>query len=62
MGWNDWNAFGCSVSAQLVEQTALALHTDGMQAAGYDYVNIDDCWAEPQRDKPTRPTTPACTR
>jgi alpha-galactosidase len=50
MGWNDWNAFGCSVSAQLVEQTALAMHDDGMQAAGYNYVNIDDCWAEPQRD------------
>ncbi|MGH3170560.1 MAG: alpha-galactosidase [Trebonia sp.] len=50
MGWNDWNAFGCGVSAQLVEQTALAMHDDGMQAAGYDYVNIDDCWAEPQRD------------
>ncbi|GAA3438385.1 hypothetical protein [Kutzneria kofuensis] len=22
MGWNDWNAFGCSVDQQLVEQTA----------------------------------------
>ena len=50
MGWNDWNAFGCNVSAQLVEQTAQAMHDDGMQQAGYDYVNIDDCWAEPQRD------------
>jgi alpha galactosidase A-like protein/alpha galactosidase C-like protein/fibronectin type III domain protein/alpha-galactosidase-like protein len=50
MGWNDWNAFGCNVSAQLVEQTALAMHNNGMQQAGYDYVNIDDCWAESQRD------------
>src|SRR5438270_8278847 len=50
MGWNDWNAFKCNVSEQLVEQTALAMHKDGMQAAGYQYVNIDDCWAEPQRD------------
>jgi len=50
MGWNDWNAFGCNVSAQLVEQTAAAMVADGMKAAGYDYVNIDDCWAEPQRD------------
>jgi hypothetical protein len=24
MGWNDWNAYGCNVSEQLVEQTALA--------------------------------------
>jgi hypothetical protein len=44
MGFNDWNAFGCNVTESLVEQTALAMHTNGMQAAGYDYVNIDDCW------------------
>jgi alpha-galactosidase len=44
MGFNDWNADHCNVSASLIEQTALAMHTDGMQAAGYDYVNIDDCW------------------
>ncbi len=44
MGFNDWNAFACNVSEALVEQTALAMHNDGMQAAGYDYVNIDDCW------------------
>jgi alpha-galactosidase len=50
MGWNDWNAYGCNVSEQLVEQTALAMHNDGMQAAGYQYVNIDDCWLAPQRD------------
>ena len=50
MGFNDWNAFGCNVSANLIEQTALAMHTDGMQAAGYNYVNIDDCWLEKQRD------------
>jgi alpha-galactosidase len=50
MGWNDWNAFGCNVSAQLIEQTAQAIVADGMKAAGYQYVNIDDCWAEPNRD------------
>jgi alpha-galactosidase len=44
MGFNDWNAFGCNVSEALVEQTALTMHRNGMQAAGYDYVNIDDCW------------------
>jgi alpha-galactosidase len=44
MGFNDWNAFGCNVSQALVEQTALTMHRNGMQAAGYDYVNIDDCW------------------
>ena len=49
IGWNDWNAYGCNVSEQLVEQTALAMHNDGMQAAGYSYVNIDDCWMSSSR-------------
>jgi alpha-galactosidase len=44
MGWNDWNSFGCNVNAQLVEQTADIIASSGMQAAGYQYVNIDDCW------------------
>jgi alpha-galactosidase len=44
MGFNDWNAYHCGVSASLIEQTAKAMHTDGMQAAGYKYVNVDDCW------------------
>ncbi len=26
MGFNDWNAFGCNVSEQLIEQTAAAMH------------------------------------
>jgi alpha-galactosidase len=50
MGFNDWNAFGCGVSAQLIEQTADAMVADGMKAAGYQYVNMDDCWALKQRD------------
>ncbi|MFC0430449.1 NEW3 domain-containing protein [Kutzneria buriramensis] len=50
MGWNDWNAFGCSVDQQLVEQTADTLVSSGMRDAGYQYVNIDDCWALPNRD------------
>jgi len=50
MGWNDWNAYGCNVSEQLVEQTALAMHNDGLQAAGYQYVNIDDCWMSSSRN------------
>ncbi|HEY4020790.1 MAG TPA: NEW3 domain-containing protein [Pseudonocardiaceae bacterium] len=50
MGWNDWNAFGCNVSAGLVEQTADAMIANGMAKAGYRYVNIDDCWLEKQRD------------
>jgi alpha-galactosidase len=49
MGWNDWNAFGCTVSEQLVEETADAIVASGMKAAGYQYVNIDDCWTAAAR-------------
>jgi len=44
MGFNDWNVFGCNVSAAQIESAALAMHRNGMQQAGYDYVNVDDCW------------------
>ena len=50
MGWNDWYSDYCGVSAQLVEQTAREMVADGMAAAGYRYVNIDDCWMAPSRD------------
>ena len=50
MGWNDWNSFGCNVNAALVEQTAQYLVSSGMQAAGYHFVNIDDCWMAGNRD------------
>jgi alpha-galactosidase len=50
MGWNDWYSVFCGVNAPLVEQTAQAMVNNGMKAAGYDYVNIDDCWMAPSRD------------
>jgi alpha-galactosidase len=50
MGWNSWNKFQGSVSEQLIRETADAMATNGMKAAGYQYVNIDDLWQAPQRD------------
>jgi alpha-galactosidase len=50
LGFNDWNAYGCNVSESLIKATAQAMHDDGMQAAGYQYVNIDDCWMTKTRD------------
>jgi alpha-galactosidase len=50
MGFNDWNAYGCNVSESLIKATALAMHDNGMQAAGYQYVNIDDCWMTKTRN------------
>jgi len=44
MGWNSWNKFACDVSEKLIRETADAVVSSGMKDAGYQYVNIDDCW------------------
>ena len=49
MGFNDWNAFGCNVSEALIRETADFFVSSGLKAAGYQYVNIDDCWALRER-------------
>jgi len=48
MGWNSWNHFGCRVSDTIVRAQADAMASSGMKAAGYEYVNIDDCWMGPR--------------
>ena len=50
MGWNSWNKFGCKIDEALIRETADALVASGMKAAGYRYVNIDDCWMAKTRD------------
>ncbi|OLF19214.1 NPCBM/NEW2 domain-containing protein [Actinophytocola xanthii] len=50
MGWNSWNKFGCDIDEELIRGTADAMVSSGMRAAGYTYVNIDDCWMAPERD------------
>ena len=44
MGWNSWNHFGDRVDDPIIRETADALVKSGLAAAGYVYVNIDDCW------------------
>jgi alpha-galactosidase len=44
MGWNSWNKFACNVNEQMIESMADAMVKSGMKDAGYQYVNIDDCW------------------
>ncbi len=44
MGWNTWYAFGCHITEADVKATVDAMASNGMKAAGYDYVNLDDCW------------------
>ncbi|MFD2767447.1 glycoside hydrolase family 27 protein [Micromonospora eburnea] len=50
MGWNSWNSFGCNINESLIRQAADAIVTSGMRDAGYQYVVVDDCWFNPNRD------------
>lgn len=51
MGWNSWNTFTWEISDKLIREAADAFVTEGLKDAGYEYVVIDDCWSEKQRDK-----------
>lgn len=46
MGWNGFNTFSCSpeLDEAKVLATADAMVASGMQASGYHYVNLDECW------------------
>jgi len=50
MGWSSWNKFGGGITDTLVRGIADALVSSGMQAAGYQYINIDDMWQASSRD------------
>jgi alpha-galactosidase len=44
MGWNSWNTFQCNMDEALIKGVADTMVSSGMQTAGYQYVNLDDCW------------------
>ena len=45
MGWNHWYAHESHVSDTLVREAADLMVSSGMADVGYQYVSIDDCWA-----------------
>lgn len=45
MGWNSWNHFGCNINEDVILKTIQALSISPLRKVGYEYVNIDDCWA-----------------
>lgn len=54
MGWNSWYIFYDRVTDQDMRQAADAMIDTGMADYGYQYVNIDDCWAKKSGDEPYR--------
>ncbi|XP_065197435.1 uncharacterized protein LOC135828929 [Sycon ciliatum] len=51
LGWNSWNFFACpGLNEDVVMKAAQAMVDTGLAKAGYKYINLDNCWAEPKRD------------
>ncbi len=50
MGWNSWNTFTWEINDKLIREAADAMASE-LRDAGYEYIVIDDCWSEKQRDK-----------
>jgi alpha-galactosidase len=44
MGWNSWNHYHGSVSAEIVLANAKAMVSSGLANHGWTYLNIDDAW------------------
>ncbi|MFB7471474.1 NPCBM/NEW2 domain-containing protein [Kitasatospora sp. NPDC056184] len=52
MGFNNWNSTYCGdqFNEAMIKGIADLFVSKGLKAAGYRYVNLDDCWALPERD------------
>ena len=44
LGWNSWNAWGNTVTAERVKASADGMVKSGLHRQGYAYINIDDVW------------------
>ncbi|KAL1599001.1 hypothetical protein SLS60_008147 [Paraconiothyrium brasiliense] len=44
MGFNNWARFMCNLNETLFTQTADSMVEKGLLAAGYNNINLDDCW------------------
>ncbi|WP_057817512.1 alpha-galactosidase [Schleiferilactobacillus perolens] len=51
MGWSSWNHFRQNINETVILESAQAMHKSGLAAAGYQYVNLDDCWQSSDRDE-----------
>ncbi|PNX54658.1 alpha-galactosidase-like protein, partial [Trifolium pratense] len=51
--WNSWNHFQCDITEDLIKETADAMVSTGLADLGYQYINLDDCWGELNRDSKT---------
>ncbi len=50
MGWNSWNTFFDTYDESLIMEMADILVSEGYRDCGYQYLILDDCWLEKDRD------------
>ncbi|KAF2663935.1 glycoside hydrolase [Microthyrium microscopicum] len=63
LGFNSWNAFHCDIDESKFLTAAQKIVDLGLKDAGYEYVNIDDCWSmKDQRDPKTHAMLPNMTK
>ena len=51
MGWSSWNLLRNHIDEDAIYDTAKAMVDSGLAEAGYEYINIDDCWQSSMRDE-----------
>jgi len=51
MGWNDWYAHYDHITEKMMHHAANLMVSNGMADAGYQYVDIDDCWMNAKKNK-----------
>ncbi|CAG7957429.1 unnamed protein product [Penicillium salamii] len=49
MGFNNWARFQCDLNESLFTETAQSMLTRGLHKAGYNRLNLDDCWMRHDR-------------
>jgi alpha-galactosidase len=54
LGFNSWNAYRCDINEKQFLDAAQLMIDLGLKDAGYEYVNIDDCWSWGERDPKTK--------
>lgn len=51
MGWSSWNTFRNHIDEDTIVDVAKAMVETDLSDAGYQYVNLDDCWHSSMRDE-----------
>uniref|UniRef100_A0A0X3Q2B0 Alpha-galactosidase n=1 Tax=Schistocephalus solidus TaxID=70667 RepID=A0A0X3Q2B0_SCHSO len=72
MGWMSWQRYRCQtdcvnyptecINEDLIRRTAEHMARDGWLSKGYQYIVIDDCWPEMERDPSTKRLRPNSSR